>query len=232
MTARRKIVKRETAEDELVERLARLALFEGMAADEVREIVRRIGGGIRRFARRETVVREGVEAKWVVPVLRGRLEVHESGADGESHLVRIIETGGLFGSTLVTSNLGSYPGRAVAAVASEVVFFETVQIRALWREARHPRFFENLYSLVSGEVLDCWRKVSIFACRKTDDRFMLYLRWRAAETGETEIRIPFPTTEACAQFLGVTRTSLSLAIKRLIARGEIVRTGHGRYVIV
>jgi len=210
-------------------RLSRLRLFADMTYEEISEVVRRIGGGIRRFKKDEIVVHEGVKAKWVIPVLKGRLGVYESGSNGERHLARIVDEGGLFGSTLVTANLDSYPGMAIAATDCEVVFFEIARVRSMWKEARYARFFENLYTSVSGEVLDSWRKLSILACRKTEDRFMLYLRWRSAATGETEMRLPFATSEACAQYLGVTRTALSLAVTRLVGRGEIARLGRGRF---
>lgn len=215
----------------LAQHFLRSRLFEGMGTDEITLIIGFIGGGVRRFAKGDIVVHEGTKAKWVIPVLKGRLNVYESGASGDRHLVRVIDEGGLFGSTLVTANLEDYPGMAVAEVDSEVVFFDNASIKALWREGRHPRFFVNLYSIVSGEVLDCWRKISMLTCRKTEDRFMLYLHWLAAESGETEVKVPFPTSEACAQFLGVTRTALSLAVKRLITRGEITRLEHGRFVL-
>ena len=47
----------------------------------------------------------------------------------------------------------------------------------------------------------------------------------------SDVTLPFATSEACAQYLGVTRTALSLAINRLVARGEIVHPGHSRFVI-
>ena len=60
---------------------------------------------------------------------------------------------------------------------------------------------------------------------------MLYLRWYASEVGESDVRLPFANSEECARYLGVTRTALSLAIKRLVALGEIVHPGHSRFVI-
>ena len=49
--------------------------------------------------------------------------------------------------------------------------------------------------------------------------------------GESDVTLPFATSEDCARYLGVTRTALSLAISRLVKRGEIVHPGHSRFVI-
>jgi len=198
---------------------------------ETAEIVREIGGTVRRFAKGEVVVYEGTKAKWIVPVVRGRLTVYESGASGVRHPVRVVEPGQMFGATLLTSNLEYYPGMAVASEASEVVFLEIAKIRSTWRKSRHARLFENLFTVVSAEVLGCWRKMSILSCKKAEDRIMLYLRWRAAEVGRLDLELPFSTSEAFAEYLGLTRTGLSLAVKRLATRGEIKHPSRRRFVL-
>ena len=45
-----------------------------------------------------------------------------------------------------------------------------MKIRELWYAGTHPKFFANLYSIVSGQVLESWRKMSILSCKKTEDR--------------------------------------------------------------
>ena len=218
--------------ESLETRLGKLRLFADMSEKEIADVIRQLGGTVRCFAKDEIVVYEGTKAKWVVPVLSGRLTVFESGASGVRHPVRVVEAGRLFGATMVTANLEYYPGMAVAAEPSEVIFLDIAQIKALWRQCSHPKLFENLYSIVSSDVLDDWRKMSILSCKRAEDRLMLYLRWRASEVGESDFQLPFATSEACAQYLGITRTALSLAMKRLVQRGEIAHPGHARFVIL
>lgn len=226
-------MKKKVSYDEaLIKRLQKLRLFAGMTVSEVEEVVRRIGvDGVRRFVAGNTVVFEGTKAKWLLPVLSGRLIVYESGSNGKRQFVRTVEAGQLFGATLVTTRLEYYPGMAVAGSDCEVIFFDMVKIRELWHDVKYRKFFENLYTAVSEYVLYCWRKMAILSCKKVEDRFMLYLRWCASEVGESDVTLPFATSEACAQFLGVTRTALSIAVNRLVARGEIAHPSHSRFVI-
>ena len=211
--------------------LENIRLFAGLSSAETAAVVRRLGGSVRRFAKGEVVVHEGTAAKWLIPVLSGVVCVYEPGANGERHLVRSVEAGGLFGATLVTMRLECYPGMAVAAKDSEVMFFEMAKIRELWYDTRYKKFFENLYTAVSESVLYCWRKLSIMACKTTEDKFMMYLNWYATETGSPDVTLPFARMEDCAVFLGVTRAALSSAIKRLVTRGEIQRVSRGRFVL-
>lgn len=225
-------VKDRNSEKGLIERLMNIGLFAGMSSSEIEDVIRNIGvGGVRRFKEDEIVVFEGTKAKWLVPVLRGRLMVYESGASGKRQFVRTVEAGRLFGATLVTTRLEYYPGMAVAGSDCEVLFFDMAKIRELWHDVTYRKFFENLYTSVSEYVLYCWRKMSILSCKKVEDRFMLYLRWCASEVGESDVTLPFATSEECASYLGVTRTALSLAIRRLVNRGEIVHHDRSRFVI-
>ena len=212
--------------------LENIRLFVGMSSAETSAVVCRLGGAVRRFAKGEVIVHEGKQAKWLIPVLSGVVCVYEPGANGERHLVRSVEAGQLFGATLVTMRLECYPGMAVAAKDSEVMFFEMAKIRELWYDTRYKKFFENLYTAVSESVLYCWRKLSIMACKTTEDKFMMYLNWYATETGSPDVTLPFARMEDCADFLGVTRASLSPAIKRLVAHGEIRRVRRGHFVLL
>lgn len=213
-------------------RLNKLRLFAGLSANEVSEVVRRLGGVVRRFAKGEVIVHEGSEAKWLMPVLSGVVSVYEPGANGERHLARTVEAGELFGATLVTTRLERYPGMAVAAKDCEMAFLGMEKIRELWYDSRYKKFFENLYTIVSELVLSSWRKHSIMACKTTDAKFMMYLNWYVAEKGSNDVTLPFARMEDCAAFLGVSRASLSPAIGRLVACGEIRRLGHGRFSLM
>jgi len=213
-------------------RIGRLRLFAGMSEAQVAEVVRLIGGKVCRYKKGEIIEHEGSKAKWLVPVLLGVVSVYEPGANGERHLVRTVEAGSLFGATLVTMRLEYYPGMAVAATDCEVVFFDMAKIRELWYDMRYRKFFENLYTTVSEYVLYCWRKLSILACKTTEDKFMMYLNWYASEIGSNDMMLPFPRMEDCAVFLGVTRVSLSMAIGRMVKRGEIRHPGRAHFVLL
>jgi len=213
-------------------RVGRLRLFAGMSETQIAEVVRLVGGRVRRHAKGAVIEHEGSKASWLVSVLSGVVSVYEPGANGERHLVRTVEAGQLFGATLVTMRLENYPGMAVAATDCEVAIFDMAKIRELWYDMRYRKFFENLYTVVSEYVLFCWRKLSIMACKTTEDKFMMYLNWYASETGSNDLKIPFPRMEDCATFLGVTRVSLSIAIGRLEKRGEIKHVGRGHFKLL
>lgn len=165
-------------------------------------------------------------------VLSGVVSSYECGENGERHLVRTVESGHLFGATLVTMHLDGYPGQAVAETDCEVVCFELAKIRELWYDIRYRKFFENLYTVVSEYVFYCWRKFSVMACKTTEEKFMRYLNLYARASGSKDMTLPFSRMEDCAVFLGVSRTALSPAIRRLEAQGKIKRLGRGHFVLL
>lgn len=216
----------------MAEWLTNNRLFAGMSFTETQGVIRRVGICARQFSKGEVIVHEGSAAKWLLSVLSGVINVYESGAGGERHLARTVETGGVFGATLVTMRLECYPGMAVAVDDCIVAIFEMAKIRELWQDPRYKKFFENLYTIVSEQVLTSWRKHSIMACKTTEAKFMMYLNWYVAEKGSSDVTLPFARMEDCATFLGVTRASLSPAIRRLEARGEIRHFAHGRFILL
>lgn len=210
------------------------SLFSGLPKEIVLEIVKKTSPleSIRRFSKGETVVYEGTKAEWLMPVLFGRITVFESGAGGERHLSHLVDANEVFGHTLVTANLTHYPGLAVASQSSEVAFMEISKIRSLWHNPRYAKLFENLYTIVSNEALRHWRKLTILSCKTAEGRIMLYLRGYASQVCKTELELPFANSEAMAQYLGITRTALSLAVTRLVERGEIAHLGRNRFILL
>ena len=143
----------------------------------------------------------------------------------------MIEAGALFGTSFVTLPVAKYPCSLVATQACEVVFFDIVRVRELWHEPVHRRFFENLYTVVSGYVLYCTRKLSLMASKTTEEKFLFYLGWYASDSGSNDVTLPFARAEDFAAFLGVTRASLHRAIRHLEASGRIRHVGRGHFVL-
>ena len=206
-----------------------IRLFAGISHAQMKNVVLRMGASIRLFSKSEVIVHEGIEAKWLFAVLSGCLNVYESGESGERHLIWTVESGHLFGATLVNMHFDFYPGMAVAAVNSEVVLFDLAKIRELRHDTSYKKFFENLDATVSERVFFCWRKLAVLSCKTTEEKFMAYLRWYVAEKGSNDVTLPFARMEDCATFLGVTRASLSPAIGHLKARGVIQHVGRTRF---
>jgi len=193
-----------------IERLKETRPFAGMSPSEIEVVVGHAGGEVRRFAKGEMVVYEGTKVKWFMLVLGGRLDICEVGAGGVRNIARVIEAGGTLGAMFLTENVEYYPGMVKASLPSEVLFLEIAKVRELWFDPRHEKFFTNLYSIVSRTLIETWKRMSLLTHKKAEDRFMLFLRWRAAEVGEADLQIPFPSIEACAGYLGLTRIGLGL----------------------
>jgi len=210
-------------------RLRKMRLIDGLAPEMATEFLRPLG--LRRYAKGEVLVHEGMAAKWVVVVISGVVNVYETGASGSRHLIRTVGEDGLIGATLVAKRFESYPCMAVATKECEVTFIEMARIRAVSTDVRYRQLVENLQAIVSEYVHYCWRKMAILACAKTEERFLLYLNWLADEVGSDEFTVPFARLEDCATYLGVTRASLSAAISHLVQRGVIAHPGRGRFAL-
>ena len=92
--------------------------------------------------------------------------------------------------------------------------------RAL-KTLRYGPLGENLFRMMSDDLLASWRAQSILSCRTIGDRVMTYLRWVQAEAGsKREIALPLNRQEL-ADLLGVHRTALSRTLAQLVASDQL-----------
>ena len=85
---------------------------------------------------------------------------------------------------------------------------------------RYGPLGENLFRMMSDDLLASWRAQSILSCRTIGDRVMTYLRWMQADTGKKEIVLSLNRQEL-ADLLGVHRTALSRSLAQLVASGQL-----------
>ena len=108
---------------------------------------------------------------------------------------------------------------SVFAARSAVRHVFVVMSGAL-KTLRYGPLGENLFRMMSDDLLASWRAQSILSCRTIGDRVMTYLRWMQAETGKEEIVLSLNRQEL-ADLLGVHRTALSRTLAQLVASGQL-----------
>ena len=126
--------------------------------------------------------------------------------------------------------------RASSAQAENVRLRREVASLALARgdverlEAENARLRENVYQAIVTVLCECHRKLSVVGCWEICDKVLTYLEHLSAETGSSEVEIPFRTSSEFAQYLGVNRCALSRSVSQLIRSGKLKRVD-GRYVL-
>lgn len=214
------------------EDLRKLCLFRGCTHAEIRLFLRRFGVSVRKAVKGEIVVHEGEKAKWTMIVLKGTLELYDHKPNGEDTLVRVFEPGGFLGMTISMDKDEFYPCMIVTGEDAELLLLDSEKIRAYWYRHGFRQFYSNLLSSFSHYIWFCREKFAILTHHGAEERVLRYLQTRAGELGAHEFDVPFATSQQMADFLAITRTALSLAVKRLVARGAIAHPARSRFVLL
>lgn len=206
--------------------LGQLRMFRGCTAAEIELYLRSFGAAVRKMGKGEIVVHEGAKIAWTMIVLQGTLELYDTSGKGNRILVRVFEPGGFLGMSLSMQPLTDYyPCMIIAGADTEVLTLDVAKVHSHWYEPEFKKFYTNLFRCFTNYVRFCRDKFEILNLRNAEDRIHLYLRQRANELGTKEFTVPFVNSQQMADFLGITRVSLSRSLAALVRAGKIARFG-------
>ena len=201
-----------------------LKIFEGLSVEDTESLVYRLNGVKRFYRKGEIVVHAGMEADRLLAVASGHLHVYTATSKEHQVLVREIGADEVLGLWILhVPEVACWPGTVVAADDSVLVSFSIESARRLLSSAEPmlAKLSTNAARLLARELFSTWRKLMVMDAPTIETRVMVYLAELDNESGHTgEVRVPFDR-ERMAEYLGVTRPSLSRAIGQLRDRGAL-----------
>ena len=203
------------------ERIRSLPMFRGVDDSVISSLLKRAAAQLKRYDKQETVFAAHSAVRHVFVVVSGALKISEYGERDVAHILRVCRPGHIVGLAHILGHLEVFPGSCIATEESEVLVMDIDGFNKALATLRYGPLGENLFRMMSDDLLVSWRAQSILSCRTIGDRVMTYLRWVQAETKEKgEIVLPLNRQELAA-LLGVHRTALSRSIAQLVASGQL-----------
>ena len=202
------------------ERMRGLPMFKGVDDSVISSLLKTTAAKLKRYGKQETVFAAQSEVRHVFVVVSGALKISEYGESGVAHILRICRPGHIVGLAHILGHLELYPGSCIATEDSEVLVMDINGFNRALKILRYGPLGENLFRMMSDDLLVSWRAQSILSCRTIGDRLMTYLRWMQAETGKEEVVLSLNRQEL-ADLLGVHRTALSRSLAQLVASGQL-----------
>ena len=210
-------------------RLAALSAFEGLAGDEVQDLLRR--ARVQKLEKGSALFEQGADADRFFVLADGRLKVTQVTPDGHQVVLRYIGPGEMFGCVAVTGQQ-AYPGTASAAIDSTVVAWSAAEASELVE--KHPKFGAHILRMMSGRVQEAHARMREMATERVERRVARALLRLAREAGkrtEDGIEIAMPLSrQDVAEMTGTTLFTVS----RLLSGWEqdgLVEAGRQRVVI-
>lgn len=210
--------------------IARHRLFKGIDRAAVAKMASFAGARRRQLAKGEVALHKGDRLRHLVVVLSGRVNIVQQLRDGTELLDYTVKAGGVVGVTFLMPRADTFPSMIQAAEPTEVVLLDAGKLRDLMKKPENARLRENVYQAIVTVLCECHRKLSVVGCWEICDKVLTYLEHLSAETGSSEVEIPFRTSSEFAQYLGVNRCALSRSVSQLIRSGKLKRVD-GRYIL-
>ena len=206
----------------LIELVRRTELFRGLSAEEVEGVLYRLNGVKKTYAKGETVVHAGLEAKRMYAVVSGRLRVYEQTSEAHAVFVREIAAGEVLGLWIVhLPEVTCWPGTVVAVEPTTLISLDIPTARHVMETATSTvaRVLVNAAKMLSRELFATWRKLMVMDAPTIESRIRVYLSELDNETGRTgSVTVPFDR-ERMAEYFGVTRPALSRTLGQMRDRG-------------
>lgn len=197
-------------------------LFRGLSAEEVEGVLYRLNGVKKTFAKDETVVHAGLEAKRMFAVASGRLRVYEQTSEVHSVFVREIAEGEVLGLWIAhMPDVTCWPGTVVAVEPCTLLSLDIAAARRMMGTSGPTvaRIGVNASKMLSRELFTTWRKLMVMDAPTIESRIRVYLSELDNETGRTgSVTVPFDR-ERMAEYFGVTRPALSRTLGQMRDRG-------------
>lgn len=209
--------------------ISSLALFEGISADELREMT---ALGCLRTADYEkgaVLFRTGDRTEEFGVLLSGEVHVESGDLWGNRVILHSIPAGHAFAETYALCGVPMMAD-VTAVQPCRVLLVRLAALLGPENEACawYPRLLRNLTLLFARKNLAWSGRVFCLSAKGIRSRVMMYLSAQAAQAGSTEFSIPFDRQQL-ADYLNVERSALSKELGRMRKEGILTfRKNHFR----
>ncbi len=207
---------------DLVERICKNALFEGMELQEIETLVGCLRPVQRTYRKNEVIWQEGDHVHTVGLVVEGKVLILRDDFWGNRSILGEAAAGGLFGESYACAPGQPVTVSVLAAEDCTVVFLEIAQALAVCGQACsfHLRMIQNLMQILAQKNLMLSRKIDHISRRSTREKLLAFLSYHAQEQGSATFDIPFNRQEL-ADYLSVDRSALSQELGRMKRDGLV-----------
>jgi CRP-like cAMP-binding protein len=206
-----------------VKALAISPLFKGMNTDELKGVLACLKPTVGSYERNEMLAVEGEKMTGLGVVLSGDVVVSKENTAGNRVIIAVDGPGEMFGEMAAFSGSVVWTATVMARGACEVMFLPSGKIVSSCENAcaSHKLMISNMLKIISNKALALHRKVEYLAIKSMRGKISTYLLEQYKRMGgKATFIIPLKRNEL-ADFLNVSRPSLSREMSRLMDEGVI-----------
>lgn len=197
-----------------------LPLFDGLALDEINELLQNFHGMIKHFPKSDYIYLAGDRVESLCIVIQGSIQMIKEDVRGEKSIIAKLGAGSVFAENF----LGKMGDRSVvsyfAASDSEVLMLPLGRTLFESNTESSRRLMCNIVSVLADNNTRLIEKTEIL-CKKTlRSKIMAYLEQEARAAGSDRFVVPFNRTDL-ANYLDADRSALTRELGRMREEGLI-----------
>lgn len=211
---------REKKGERMTEFLQSIDLFADMSGEEIGQILTHAGARMVSYEKNQVIFREGEQPRYIFVLLGGRLLISKHLPSGRRNVICEIHEKEIFG-ILVDPFQGEtywYDAMALADCQALCIPWEFLFDRQQMASELHLKFVRNMFRVQSDINVYQMKKLNILAGATLEARIGRLILQRMDAQGRADFQM---NREELADYLGVTRPSLSRSLMQMQRKGLI-----------
>ena len=199
--------------------LGKSPLFRGFSGEELRSLLKELGGSVRTYGRQSYLLRAGERTEQFALLLEGEVTIIQEDFWGNRNIVAQIMPGEVF-----AESYACVPGSVLRVSACA-----QTDCRVMWLDMRHlldaasrgdtpRRLLRNLTAILAAKNLMMNEKITHLSQRTIREKLLSFLSAESGRCGSAEFDIAF-SRQQMADYLSVDRSALSAELGRMRDEG-------------
>lgn len=196
------------------------ALFQGMSAEQIRNLLPCLSASSRSCQKGDVLKLTGQAQNSFGLVLDGEIHVQQEDNAGNRLIIGIFGPGELFGEVSAFAGDGQWPNTVQASKRGHILFIPTEKISHPCCKVcqAHQFLIHNMLMIVAGKALTMNRRIGYLKLKGMREKLAAYLYDLYCRQGVKELELPM-NRENMADFLNVSRSSMSRELGRMRDEG-------------
>ena len=202
--------------EEYLSFLSQVALFQGIAADELMQMLGCLNAKKKSYRKQDIILLEGQDVSSVGIVLSGKVQIIKEDFVGNRNIVTEVLPGRLFAEAFSCVHTDKLPVTVLPVADTEIMWIDYRRIITVCSSACkfHTKLIENMLAILASNNIQLNQKIEHISKRTTREKLLSYLSDQAARCGCDEFDIPFNRQEL-ADYLCVDRSAMSNELCKL-----------------
>ena len=201
--------------------LEKSALFTGVSAKELREILTTVPHRIQSYDKGETIFYSMEEAARIGLILDGSVQAQKLFPNGSQINVSVRKRGEMIGPAAAFARNQKYPCDIVSLEESTIMMFSREDVLLLMQ--KDIRIMRNFMAELATASYMLQQRLELLSYSGIAQKAAFYLLIQSRQSGKAEIKIPGSVT-SWAMSMNVSRPSLHRELRKLEAEGIISYT--------